>query len=190
MRWKNGGGETREIAICPEAGDISDFDWRISMARVATEGPFSLFEGVDRTLFLLDGEAMELSLPDNQGASLRPGGAPCSFPADEPVSARLMHGPVTDLNIMTRRGRFSHAAVHLKVEGTAEVINPSSTTALFCRDGTIEVAGSFGKQALGPRDCMLLSPADEDNVTVAGIGGLIVIHLFAAGNLASQRGQE
>ena len=28
MPWKNGGGETVEIAVSPEGAALSDFDWR------------------------------------------------------------------------------------------------------------------------------------------------------------------
>ena len=53
MPWKNGGGETVEIAVSPEGAALSEFDWRISMATVATDGPFSIFPGIDRTLSIL-----------------------------------------------------------------------------------------------------------------------------------------
>ncbi len=48
MPWKNGSGETAEIAIWPDGVALDAFDWRISMARVAADGPFSAFAGVDR----------------------------------------------------------------------------------------------------------------------------------------------
>ena len=38
MPWKNGGGETTEIAVFPEHAGLSDFDWRVSMARVDGDG--------------------------------------------------------------------------------------------------------------------------------------------------------
>jgi len=50
MPWKNGGGETVEIAISPQGAGLADFDWRVSMATVASDGPFSVFPGIDRTL--------------------------------------------------------------------------------------------------------------------------------------------
>ena len=50
MPWKNGGGETAEIAVSPPGAALDDFDWRLSMARVETDGPFSAFPGIDRTL--------------------------------------------------------------------------------------------------------------------------------------------
>ena len=58
--WKNGGGETIEIAVFPAGASVDDFDWRISMALVATDGPFSTFSGIDRTLTILDGQGIDL----------------------------------------------------------------------------------------------------------------------------------
>lgn len=53
MPWKNGGGVTTEIIVHPAKAPMADFDWRISMANVAQDGPFSIFPGVDRTLCIL-----------------------------------------------------------------------------------------------------------------------------------------
>ena len=45
MPWKNGSGETVEVAVFPPGASIDDFDWRISIATVAAEnGAFSLFQ--------------------------------------------------------------------------------------------------------------------------------------------------
>jgi len=41
MPWKNGGGETLELAIAPAGAGLEDFAWRISSARVGAAGPFS-----------------------------------------------------------------------------------------------------------------------------------------------------
>jgi hypothetical protein len=49
MPWKNGGGETTEIAVSPPHAGLADFDWRISMAKVASDGSFSIFPEIDRT---------------------------------------------------------------------------------------------------------------------------------------------
>ena len=37
--WKNGGGTTAEVAVHPPGAGFEDFDWRISMADVAADGP-------------------------------------------------------------------------------------------------------------------------------------------------------
>ena len=43
MPWKNGAGVTREVAAWPPEARLDDFGWRVSMARVERDGPFSTF---------------------------------------------------------------------------------------------------------------------------------------------------
>ncbi|NTE54565.1 HutD family protein [Agrobacterium tumefaciens] len=108
MPWKNGGGETVEIAVFPPAASVNDFDWRISMATVASDGPFSIFPGIDRTLSILQGNGMALSIAATDPLLLTMESDPLPFPADVPVNATLPAGPITDLNVMTRRSTFRH----------------------------------------------------------------------------------
>ena len=58
--WKNGGGVTREIVASPEGAPLDAFDWRVSLADVSADGPFSSFPGVDRTLTVVEGAGMDL----------------------------------------------------------------------------------------------------------------------------------
>ncbi|KIQ04673.1 hypothetical protein RU07_03955 [Agrobacterium tumefaciens] len=109
MPWKNGGGETVEIAVFPPAASVDDFDWRISMATVANDGPFSIFPNIDRTLSILDGAGLSLKMEGGQDMALDGASLPLSFAADIAVAATLVDGPVTDLNVMTRRGRYRHS---------------------------------------------------------------------------------
>ncbi len=101
--WKNGGGITREVAIAPPGAGFDDFDWRISIAEVRGAGPFSLFPGIDRTLTILDGR-MRLDI-EGRTRDLDPRSAPLAFPGDVACTGTPLDGPVTDLNVMTRRGR-------------------------------------------------------------------------------------
>lgn len=99
--WRNGGGETREIISYPPGR--SDFDWRISIATIAQDGPFSAFPGIDRSITLLSGDGVYLqALPDIDHA-LTVTGEPFSFSGDIALSARLAGGVTTDFNVMTRR---------------------------------------------------------------------------------------
>ena len=109
MPWKNGGGETVEIAVFPSGAGVDDFDWRISMATVASDGPFSIFLNIDRTLSILDGAGISLAMEGGQEVALHGASLPFSFAADIAVAATLVDGPVTDLNVMTRRGRYRHS---------------------------------------------------------------------------------
>jgi environmental stress-induced protein Ves len=110
--WKNGGGLTREIAVCHDLASHQDFLWRISMATVSKPGPFSRFDEVDRTIAVLQGEGIVLN--SNEGAtSLTRGARPYSFDGEMPVTASLIYGETTDLNAMTRRGHFTHTMERL-----------------------------------------------------------------------------
>ncbi|MEN9864515.1 MAG: hypothetical protein RL748_105 [Pseudomonadota bacterium] len=110
--WKNGGGSTTEIAIGPQGAGFNDFDWRISVATVASDGPFSLFAGIDRTLVLLQGAGMDLQTDDGRIRALRPDAPDWVFPGEWPVMARLCNGVTVDFNVMTRRSRYRHQVRH------------------------------------------------------------------------------
>ena len=61
--WRNGGGSTRQVAIAPPDGGLgTGFAWRVSVAGVAADGPFSALPGIDRSLWLLRGAGMDLDL--------------------------------------------------------------------------------------------------------------------------------
>lgn len=101
-RWRNGGGETREIVSYPPGA--ADFDWRISIATIAADGDFSLFPGIDRIITLLSGD-VALYRHDQlyQPLSLH---QPFAFRGEEAISARLSGKISTDFNIMARRSAF------------------------------------------------------------------------------------
>lgn len=101
--WKNGGGVTREVAAWPHGAGFDDFHWRVSMAEVRSDGPFSAFPGVDRILAVLEGR-LALAVTATGEFDLSPGGPPAAFPGDAAATARVLQGPVLDLNLMTRRG--------------------------------------------------------------------------------------
>lgn len=102
--WKNGGGTTRDILVSPPGASLEDFDWRLSLAQVDRDGPFSRFDNVDRTLVLLSG-AMTLHEPDRRIELVR--GEPVEFPGERAIEATLSGGSSLDFNVMTRRGRAS-----------------------------------------------------------------------------------
>ncbi|WP_422648130.1 Histidine utilization protein HutD [Cupriavidus sp. H18C1] len=106
MPWKNGGGTTREIAAWPPAAGIDAFDWRLSIADIAADGPFSAFPGIDRQIVLLDGDGVRLHARDGSfDHRLVAVGEPFAFAGEATVDATLLGGPTRDFNVMTRRGR-------------------------------------------------------------------------------------
>lgn len=151
MPWKNGGGETAEILAFPPGASMDDFDWRISMADVTGDGPFSSFPGIDRTLTLLSGNGVALDIDGQGRIVLDPSSPPHAFPGDVPVMASLTDGPVRDLNVMSRRGRYSHRVLPIEVEGHCELPIGSDIAVLFCRTGEVSV----GEARLGALDAVM-----------------------------------
>lgn len=173
-QWKNGGGETREIAVFPAGADMESFDWRISMATVAREGPFSVFDGIDRSLFILEGDGIELDFAGGPVETLGPRGF-LAFPADAPVASRLLGGPVVDLNIMSRRGRMQHSVCRIGVAGALTVDCHWPTTALVCLSQNLELSVGETAERLGARDCLLVDGDQANEVRITGEGQIAVI---------------
>lgn len=138
QRWKNGAGLTREIALGPEGAGLDDFGWRLSVAEVEREAPFSAFPGVDRCIVVLRGEGMALHDPaGGLVRSLRPL-APWSFEGERGLVARLPAGACQDFNVMTRRGAW-HAA--LRVVREAMRLDAGDVTLLLAAQGRWQLGG-------------------------------------------------
>lgn len=152
--WKNGGGVTREIAAWPEGAGTGDFAWRVSLAEVAADGPFSAFPGVDRTLTLAEGAGMDLTVAGAHRL-VDERFAPQDFAGDEPTDCRLLDGPVVNFNVMYRRGAATvDTAV---VRGRLTLGAPAGETLLVVAlegPAVLEVPGSPAA-ALDPYDAVL-----------------------------------
>ena len=180
MPWKNGGGTTTEIAVSPHGAGLDDFDWRISMARVQTSGPFSSFAGIDRTLSVLEGDGIVLDIAGQAPARLTAASAPLAFPGDVPTSAALTAGPITDLNVMTRRGRMAHKVERRPFSGEIRVA-PRADTTLVLPVGTGATLFTDAAWSLGPLDTLILdSDGPELRLRPDRNGLLFVIELHRA----------
>mgnify|MGYP000241052704 CR=1 FL=1 len=177
MPWKNGGGETIEIAVFPQSAGLGDFDWRVSMATVAMDGPFSIFEQIDRTLTILTGAGMALEIDGQPPVHLEPSSAPLAFAADVPVNATLVNGPITDLNVMTRRGRYVHRVERVTVEDTLTLPSPALQHMLLIRDHGLSVISVGHSIPLEAQDAVL--PEGGEAVTLHGHGVVFAITLTA-----------
>jgi environmental stress-induced protein Ves len=155
MPWKDGGGETMEIALAPPGAALDAFDWRISMARVAVDGPFSRFPGIDRTLMILDGNGIRLAIDGSAPVDLTAASDPLSFPGDVAASANLLVGSVTDLNVMTRRGRLTHSMQHHRIDAPTDLALDADTALLLCAAGSVQVTTSDGTAHLAARESLL-----------------------------------
>jgi len=161
MPWKNGGGETLEIAVSPPGATFDTLEWRVSMALVAQDGPFSVFPGIDRTLCVLDGAGLELDFADHGGRQIvTPSSAPFHFAADRALNARLLAGPITDLNVMTRRDRRRHSVHRLAIDEQRVRVSCAGEALVFCDRGAMSCTLDGGTEIqLGARDCLLMRGA-------------------------------
>jgi environmental stress-induced protein Ves len=138
MPWKNGAGRTTEIAVYPPGASLETFLWRISVADVERDGPFSRFPGIDRTIVLLEGGGMRLR-SGRSDIRMTTRFAPKDLCGDDAIECKLVAGPCRDFNAMFRRG---HARGSVAVVG----------------DGGMEFAPSFHRVAFaaaGPHECGL-----------------------------------
>ncbi len=177
MPWKNGGGLTEEIATHPEGAALDDFAWRISIAEVLRDGPFSRFAGIDRTITLIEGAGMRLS-GGARDIVIRTPFEPYSFAGESPIDCSLVSGPIRDFNSMTRRDRArgSVMPVHAKasIDATDFLVVFAAIGSHECRvDGEppIAVAAQHSliveRRSGEPDSPLAIRPLDAGSVALA-----------------------
>lgn len=172
--WKNGGGTTREIAKAPATASFDGFDWRVSRAHVASDGPFSRFDGIDRTLLVLTGEGLRLEFANSTPVTLAPQSEPFSFRGDDAVDASLISGPIDDLNVMTRRERFRHCVERRRLTSEATIHAAGDALVVFVESGALLV----GAERVGADDVLVCEPPEELVVRAAPEVLVVVVDLF------------
>lgn len=177
MPWKNGGGTTAEIAVGPPGSTLDSFDWRISMAHVASDGPFSSFPGIDRTLTIIDGAGLRLSV-DEQVVELTARSGPFSFCGEAVTHATRTGGDVTDLNVMSRRARYAHRVRRIAARGNLVPSN-ASIVCLFCGDGSAAVECGGQTAQLGARDSLFIEPTAAPLRLAGDSPTLLLIEILA-----------
>jgi environmental stress-induced protein Ves len=119
MPWRNGGGTTTELVIEPAGAGLAGerFLYRVSIADVASSGPFSRFPGYDRHIMLLEGAGMTLDCGAHGRIELAAPFAPRSFSGDWDVTGALVAGAVRDFNVIVDRARASATLEVRSLEG-------------------------------------------------------------------------
>ncbi len=136
--WRNGGGLTRELVAWPQADDWS---WRLSVAEVASDGPFSQFDSVQRWFAVLAGNGVRLDFAGHSHR-LTSDSAPLCFDGAAPVFCSLLDGATQDLNLMVRKDQAK--ATMLRVNGARQVtLDAPAALAIYLARGpaTLELDG-------------------------------------------------
>jgi len=93
-KWRNGKGVTKTLAM-------DGANWRVSIAEVERDGPYSTFEGMTRLSVVLRGNGVVLRA-DDLITTLTPLAA-AEYDGAIAWDASLTDGPVTALNVMCKR---------------------------------------------------------------------------------------
>lgn len=167
MPWKNAGGVTQVLAIEPPGAGLDDFDWRISCTQVASSGAFSAFPGVDRSVLVLQGAGLQLRIGEAEDVTLDADGAVLCFRGEQPVTAELLSGPLSDFNVMTRRTRYTHELLRTTLCGEQCYRLSADATLIFCATGhvTCRVACAAAVE-LDAQEGLLLERAEADWLTL------------------------
>ena len=175
--WKNGGGTTAEIAAVPEGAGFDAFDWRISLADVESDGPFSAFPGIDRTLMLVEGASLALTI-EGVSHGLEAPGASWSFVGEEPVTAGLRAGPIRDLNVMTRREVCRHR-MRLVRAGVIVPADDARALVLVALDGTFDAVVDGTIHSLGRLDALVADTLPAI-LPLSGTGRAVLVEISPA----------
>ena len=177
--WKNGGGTTAEVAAFPEGSSFDTFGWRLSMADVASDGPFSAFPGIDRTLIVVEGEGIELDV-EGVTYALDKASPKLSFSGDDITTGRILLGPIRDLNVMTRRGQFRHRTRFVD-SGVALLAEETDVAFLVPLDGSFDVTLETTIHSLQVLDTLMLE-ATQDIILLSGTGRAILVEIAPEGS--------
>jgi uncharacterized protein len=173
QRWQNGGGITHQLA---RSDDAEGLLWRLSVADVASDGPFSRFDGIERVILLLDGAGFCLhGVGDNPQNIHRPL-QPFRFAGESAIHCTLLDGAVRDFNLMTRRDAVQAELQVLSLNSTIYVLPPSPQTLIFVASGSVDVA--FGATQLTLDTQHTLSLGNENaSVQLSSAAGAQIISI-------------
>lgn len=158
MPWKNGAGSTLEVLRDDAAGDgLDGFSWRLSIADVGQSGGFSLFNGYQRIITVLEGEGMQLTIDGQPSRPLRALDA-LAFCGDSQVDCQLLGGPIRDFNLIYSPSRC-HARLQWLAAGVSTLFSSAQTLLVFSAGEGLRVSFDGEALVLGQYDCLQLDDA-------------------------------
>ncbi|MBA3486756.1 MAG: HutD family protein [Lysobacter sp.] len=180
-RWRNQLGWTREIHRSPASGD---WDWRLSIAEIEHDAPFSSFPGIDRELVLLSGNGLRLRFDDGELQELAPPHGKLCFAGERGVTGELVDGPTHDFNLMWRRGRVQAELWHRPLVGQMVIFaEPRHTWAVHLISGHARFADDSGLAPLETGDtAVLIAGRNRLRHVLDGGGEALLIRISPVGS--------
>lgn len=176
-RWRNGSGWTREILRSPGTGD--DWDWRMSIAEIECDGPFSIFPGVERELVLLHGHGVRLRFDDGEVREVEPPHGRMRFAGERNASGELIDGPTHDFNLMWRRDRIDADLWHRPLVGSMVLfVEPGEQWAVHVLSGRAQASDGNDHEIAAMGDTLLFfGSSTRARFALDGGGEVLVIRL-------------
>ena len=176
-RWRNGFGWTREILRWPERSD--EWDWRLSIAEIEHDGPFSSFPGVERELVLLHGNGVRLRFADGEVREVEPPHGRVRFAGERAVSGELIDGPTHDFNLMWHRDRIDAELWHRPLVGSMVLfVEPGEQWVVHVLSGHARASDERHRQTAAMGDCLCFSAETaRGRFALDGGGELLLIRL-------------
>ncbi|HEX4442384.1 MAG TPA: HutD family protein [Galbitalea sp.] len=136
--WKNGNGTTQQVAISPATATIDNFDWRVSVATISGDSPFSQFEGVSRWIMPLDPEGFTMRV---EGETTRLADREAfAFNGGSTVRAIKVRPGALDLSLMVRNSIARGSLLALVVQDeTAIAAGPNESVVIVVLEGSPSV---------------------------------------------------
>ena len=186
--WRNGGGTTLELATSAQAEGPQP-GWRVSIADVTADGPFSGFPGCERTSVLVEGGPLLLDFADGERRALDAPLAGCRYAGDRSVGASLPASTAARLlNVICDRARWQAEVIPFRPQGESlRHLSAAATLVLVCLEGDLDVdlrpPGS-GWSLLAGETLLLEELAGSSRLTVHDPGGdavAVLVELACAG---------
>jgi environmental stress-induced protein Ves len=172
--WKNGKGETIELAI-NEGGNLDDFTWRLSMASVVEDGVFSDFSGYQRNLILIEGNGINLQHDHRQIDKLSNLLEVANFDGGCSTVGNLHAGAITDFNIITHKEKCS-VVVETFIEQQTLEVKSADVCFIYSLSGAFQLTSYQNQQVIKAGHLLKLNPLKAGEVTITG-QKLIVVYL-------------
>lgn len=181
MRWKNGAGWTSEILKVhgSDERDTNDWIWRLSIADIEADAPFSAFPGVERELVLLSGNGLHLRFDDGESHELLPPHDSLRFAGERSAFGELLDGPTRDFNLMWKRDAVAANLWRRPLVGTMVLfVEAGETWAIHLLAGQARFADDSGLGAVNLGDTAILhSPAGRTRYVLDGGGEALLVRI-------------
>jgi environmental stress-induced protein Ves len=174
--WKNGLGFTTELAI-NDGANLENFDWRLSIASVTSNGEFSNFSGYDRNLVLIEGHSISLQHDEKNTDKLTQLLDIAKFDGGCKTFGTLHQGAINDFNIITKQITTAvHVETYTKQQDVIQKLSKRSLMFVYSLSAnvTINHDGKVITLSQGSLAKIEISNDDSKNLTISGKDMIII----------------